>query len=92
MLTKDLITGIAKETKLTKGHTEELLKHMLKILPEQLIQGKSIQLQGLGSFSIKERKARKIIHPQTGKEGIVSARRQLVFKPTSGIKQALRKA
>ena len=55
MLTKDLITEIAAQTGMTKRRTEELLNATTNVVVENLLQGKSVQLQGLGALEIKEK-------------------------------------
>ena len=53
MLTKDLISEIAAQTNMTKRRTEELLSATTSVLVENLLQGKAIQLQNLGTLEIK---------------------------------------
>ncbi len=89
MLTKDLIAEIATQTGMTKRRTEELLNATTNIVVENLLQGNSVQLQGLGALEIKEKSARTIVHPRTGERTIVPAKQQLVLRPTSGIKELL---
>ena len=80
MLTKDLISEIAAQTNMTKRRTEELLSATTSVLVENLLQGKAIQLQNLGTLEIKEKNARTIVHPKTGERSIVPARKQLVMQ------------
>ena len=53
MLTKDLINRIAETTGLTKKRVEQLLSANNAILRETLMDGKTVQLQGLGMLEIK---------------------------------------
>ena len=89
MLTKDLIAEIAAQTGATKRRTEELLTATTTVVVENLLQGKSVQLQGLGALEIKERNARAVVHPRTGERTIVPAKQQLILRPTAGIKELL---
>ena len=89
MLTKDLITEIAAQTGMTKRRTEELLNATTNVVVENLLQGKSVQLQGLGALEIKEKSARIVVHPRTGERTEVPAKQQLVLRPTAGIKELL---
>ena len=90
MLTKDLISEIAAQTNMTKRRTEELLSATTSVLVENLLQGKAIQLQNLGTLEIKEKNARTIVHPKTGERSIVPARKQLVMRPTAAMKELLK--
>lgn len=89
MLTKDLITEIAAQTGMAKRRTEELLNATTNVVVENLLQGKSVQLQGLGALEIKEKSARIVVHPRTGERTEVPAKQQLVLRPTAGIKELL---
>ena len=89
MLTKDLIAEIATQTGMTKRRTEELLNATTSVVVGKLLHGDSVQLQGLGALEIKEKGARIVVHPKTGERTTVPAKKQLVLRPTAGIKELL---
>ena len=64
---------------------------MNAIIRENLIDGKSVQMQGLGALEIKERQARMIVHPRTGERSVVPSKNQLVFRPAGTIKDEFKK-
>lgn len=91
MLTKDLIGLIAGASSQSKKSTEHLLSTLNAILRENLMAGKAIQLQGLGTLELKEKQERVIVHPRTGERTIVPRKNQLVFRPVANIKDELKK-
>lgn len=91
MLTKDLIALIASSSGLSKKDTEQLLTTTTAVVRENLMAGKTIQLQGLGALEIKERKERTIVHPRTGERTITPSKNQLVFRPVDNLKEELKK-
>ena len=91
MLTKDLIGLIAGSSGLSKKEAEQLLTTMNAIIRENLMAGKTIQLQGLGALEIKERSARMIVHPRTGERTTIPSKNQLVFRPVANMKDELKK-
>ena len=91
MLTKDLISLVADSSGLTKKEAEQLLSTMNAVMRENLMAGKAIQMQGLGTFEIKERKARTIVHPRTGERNLIPSKDQLVFRPVANMKDELKK-
>lgn len=91
MLTKDLIALIASSSGLSKKDTEHLLTTTTAVVRENLMAGKTIQLQGLGALEIKERKERTIVHPRTGERTIAPSKNQLVFRPVDNLKEELKK-
>jgi len=90
MLTKELIGLIVKESGLNKKNAEQLLATTTAIMRENLMAGKAIQLQGLGSLEVKERKERTIVHPKTGKRTVTPSKKQLAFKPVANMKDELK--
>lgn len=91
MLTKELVGQIAEASGLSKKDVEQLLSTTNAIIRENLMAGKSVQLQGLGTLEIKERKERTIVHPKTGERSIVPCKNQLVFRPVANLKDELKK-
>lgn len=89
MLTKDLISKIAGQTGLSKKRVEQLLSTNNAILRETLMDGRAIQLLGLGTLEVKERPSRSIVHPRTGERTDVPAKNQLTFKPVNNLKSEL---
>jgi len=81
----------AESSGLTKKETEQLLSTMNAVMRENLMAGKAIQLQGLGTLEIKERAARTIVHPRTGERAVIPAKDQLVFRPVANMKDELKK-
>lgn len=91
MLTKELIGLIAGEAKISKKEAEQLLSATNAIIRENLMDGKAIQLQGLGALEIKTRKERVIVHPKTGERMVSPGKNQLVFRPMANMKDELKK-
>ena len=91
MLTKDLISLIAKASGQNKKNVEHLLSMTNAIIRENLMAGKAIQLQGLGTLEIKEKQERTIVHPRTGERTFVPRKNQLVFRPVANMKDELKK-
>ena len=58
MLTKDFIGLIAGASGMKKKDVEHLLSTTNAIIRENLMAGKSIQMQGLGALEVKTRKER----------------------------------
>ena len=90
MLTKELIGLIGKETNLKKKDAEQLMATMTAIMRKNLMAGKTIQIQGVGSLEVKERKERVIVHPKTGERTVSPSRQLIAFKPADNIKESLK--
>ena len=90
MLTKNLIGRIAETTGMSKKKVEELLATSNAIIRENLMSGKAVQLQGLGTLEVKEKKERVIVMPNSGERKTVPSKKQLVFRPVANVKDELK--
>ena len=86
MKTKDLIQHIATSTSMTKTRTEDLMEATIAVLPKELLNGTSVQLQNFGTLEMKLRNARVVVHPKTQEKTEVPEKMQLTFKPNQAIK------
>ena len=92
MKTKELIQHIATSTSMTKTRTEELLNATVAVLQNELLAGKSVQLQNFGILEMKRKNARVVVHPQTKERTVVPEKMQLSFKPNQSTKEQLKNA
>ena len=90
MTTKELITSIASDTKMTKKQVESLLSAMTHVVLEGSTQGKSVQLKNFGTFEVKTKKPRKIVHPKTNEVSMTEEKRVLSFRPNTDIKEEVK--
>lgn len=82
---------VANATGMSKKKVEELLTTSNAIIRENLIAGKTVQLQGLGSLEVKEKNERVVVLPHTGERKVVPSKNQLVFRPVDNLKDELKK-
>lgn len=77
---------------MTKTRTEELLNATVTVLQNELLAGKSVQLQNFGTLEMKRKNARVVVHPQTKERTVVPEKMQLSFKPNQSTKEQLKNA
>ena len=87
MLTKELINKIAASSGLSKSLTEDREGALTAEMRDALMADKSVLIQGLGVFEVKERSERVNVHPKTGERQVIPAKQQLTFKPVSTLKE-----
>ena len=87
----ELISAIAKEAGLTKADAQKALNAFLKVTSDALKKGDAVRLVGFGTWSVKERKARKGRNPQTKKEITIPAKKVVKFKAGSDLAKAVEK-
>ncbi len=62
----ELAAAIAEKAELSKDKANEVLNAMLDEITGAVAKGDSVSLIGFGTFSVRERSARKGKNPQTG--------------------------
>ena len=88
----DLITSICKQQKtLSKKLVNEVLESCFHALAQGVKKSKRFTYPGFGTWTVKNRKARKGINPQTGQSISIKASKTITFKPSSDLKKSLNK-
>lgn len=92
-MTKDeLITTIIKGCKdesLTKRLASEVLDAAFDAIGKAIKKDKRFAYPGFGTFTVRNRKARKGRNPQTGEEIKIKASKTVGFKPAPSLKSSL---
>lgn len=90
MLTKELITNIASDTRMSKRDCEKMMAAMTGVIADAIGRGLDVQLQGLGTLERRETKAREVVNPKSGKRTLIPAGEKICFRPTVNLKEELR--
>ncbi|MCF2900896.1 HU family DNA-binding protein [Pseudoalteromonas sp. OFAV1] len=80
-----LIEAISKEAEVSKSVAESCLNAFMSTIESEVKEGNTVSLIGFGTFSLKERAARKGRNPQTGEELHIAAKKLASFKPGSSL-------
>lgn len=83
----DIINRISEATGLTKKEAEAILDSILFSIVDSVRQGNRVEIRGFGSFSFKERFARKVKNPKTNRIVDVGHRFVPIFKPAKDFKE-----
>lgn len=83
---QDLIQEIAKSTGFIRTDIKAVVEQFLGIVSEKLVEGRSIELRGFGTFACKNRKARPARNPRTGEEVLLADRIVPTFKFCNDVK------
>jgi DNA-binding protein HU-beta len=76
----ELIEDMSSSSGLSKTETKKALDAMISIALRTLTKGEKIQIQNVGTLSVKVRAARKGRNPQTGKEISIPTKRVVTYK------------
>lgn len=86
----ELITAIAKKTKLSKKDTQATIEAFTDVVTKTLKKKDKVTLIGFGSWEVVKRKARTGRNPQTGKEIKIAAKSVPKFKPGKALKDSIK--
>ena len=81
---------ISERHDITKGRSKAIVDSMRDCIVDALSEGKSVNLWGLGTFHVVTRKERVGRNPRTGESVSIPALRKIRFKPSKGIKEAIK--
>ncbi|PTQ90324.1 HU family DNA-binding protein [Agitococcus lubricus] len=85
----ELIDAIAGSAEITKADAGRALDATIAAITAALKAGDAVTLVGFGTFSVKERAARKGRNPKTGESLDIAASKVPDFKAGKGLKDAV---
>ena len=75
MTKKEFVNAFAEKGELKIKDSERLVNAFLETIEEALLKGEGVRFIGFGSWEVKERSAREVKSPQTGKMIKVDAKK-----------------
>jgi DNA-binding protein HU-beta len=85
-----LIVATAVVTGQSSESVRRSVKAFLELVRAYLSKGQKVKLTGFGAFAVRQRKARRVINPQTGKAMILPPRRVVRFVPAGRLRRSVR--
>ena len=82
----ELVEGIATKVGMTKAEAGRALDATFEVIAEALEKGDRVPLVGFGTFGISKRGARTARNPRTGETIKIPARKAVVFKAGTALK------
>ncbi len=89
MNNKELIAAIASKMNLTNAETGSLAEAFVESVREELKEGNSVGLQGVGVFDVRKRNERVFVHPKTKARVLLPPRLVVRFKQSQVLKEKL---
>ena len=82
----ELVEGIATKVGMTKAEAGRALDATFEVIAEALEKGDRVPLVGFGTFGVSKRGARTARNPRTGETIKIPARKAVVFKAGTALK------
>ena len=86
----ELVAAVAAKAELSKKDADAAVNAVLDAVKEALAQGDKIAIVGFGTFSVKERAARKGLNPLTKEPIDIPAGKSVSFKAGATLKDAVK--
>ena len=83
----DLLKLMAEKTEGSKKEAQAYLDAFVEIVKKSVLEGKNVNVTGLGKFLLKENAAREGHNPKTREKIHINSSRGLKFKASSTIKK-----
>ncbi|MCK5241382.1 HU family DNA-binding protein [bacterium] len=83
----ELIDKVAEGLGLPKREIEKMLEKLISTIQNALKAGQKVSVAGLGTFVVKEKKARIARNPKTGESVQVPAKKAPKFRPGKELKE-----
>jgi nucleoid DNA-binding protein len=84
-----LVKRLRDRVGLGQADANACLESLLGLIQDSLVLGDDVRLVGFGQFTLHDRAARTAIHPTTGREVAVPARRVVQFRPARALKELI---
>jgi len=81
--------AVAHELGITVSLAREVIDLFLDEIASELIRSGRVEFRGFGSFTVEDRKAKRVRHPGTGRLIQIPARREVEFRGGKSLKALL---
>ena len=85
----ELSASLAEAHDLTKARAKAMVDALRDDIVQNLLAGKRVNLFGLGTFEVRDTKAKVGRNPKTGESIQIPAGRKVVFKAAKGLKDQM---
>ena len=90
MTKNDLITVVAKKSKLTNKAARDAVQAVFDTITENLKKGEKVVVTGFGTFAVRKRQSREGRNPQTGDKIMIPEMRSPTFTAGKTFKRVIR--
>jgi DNA-binding protein HU-beta len=85
MTKKDIVAALAQEAGISQPQAQAALESLLDACKQEVKAGRAFRLPGLGTFTLKQSKARQGVNPATGEKIKIKASKRMGFKAGSQV-------
>ena len=87
MNNKEFISELSRRLGYTNKDTTRMVASLLSVMTQELQDGKTIALQGFGTFEVKKKLERISVNPATQQRMLIPPKLVLTYKPSITLKE-----
>lgn len=91
MTSKEFISVLSERNEITPRETQQLIESLSEVMADVLNEGDMITIQGFGNFETKKKMERIIVNPSTKQRQLIPPKLTVSFKPSSVLKEKIKK-
>ncbi|UVD81515.1 HU family DNA-binding protein [Mycoplasma iguanae] len=89
MTKKELVRKVAELSDLTEAKADKAIASLVEVITESLKAGEKLQVLGLGTFKVSDRKERQGINPRTKETITIAASKSVKFQAAKALKESI---
>lgn len=87
MNNKEFISELARKLGYTNKDVTQLVSSAISVMTQELQEGKTIAIQGFGTFEVKKKLERISVNPTTQQRMLIPPKLVLSYKPSTNLKE-----
>ena len=87
MNNKEFISELSRRLGYSNKDTTRLVSSLLRVMTQELQDGKTVALQGFGTFEVKKKLERVSVNPATQQRMLIPPKLVLTYKPSITLKE-----
>lgn len=87
MNNKEFISELSRRLSYNNKETTKLVSSVLSVMTQELQEGKTIAIQGFGTFEVKKKMERISVNPSTQQRMLIPPKLVLTYKPSITLKE-----
>lgn len=87
MNNKEFISELARKLGYTNKDTSQLVSTVIGVMTQELQEGKTVAIQGFGTFEVKKKLERISVNPITQQRMLIPPKLVLSYKPSTNLRE-----
>ena len=86
---KEIINTIHEQTAIHRRDCVHIVENVFEIITEELQNGNTVKISGFGQWNVRQKRARRVLNPQTGEAMTIDERKVVTFKVSQAMRHGI---